>query len=256
MKFDYLKGNKELLRTLAFTTGSKNESVSIVLLGVSALLGVLILIKIAGVFALSARAETSIEGAIARSSPEPNDIEKFSAKSKSIAEELKKKNLFAPPEPKQHPVKQVLGILGNEVLIDGKWYKVGDKVRDAKIVAIEPAKVRIEWEGKEKTFAPIEAAGAPEPKKKGERPAKERKGRKKTAVEKSVGEKISAAATEEDPLAWMGVKLSAALKAKLLERWNEMSDEQKQQWKEQWNTMSDEQKQKTVDSMEENIDKM
>ncbi len=55
------------------------------------------------------------------------------------------------------------GILGDEVLINGKWYKAGDKVGDAKIVAIEAAQVRIEWEGKEKIFAPISAASAPNP---------------------------------------------------------------------------------------------
>lgn len=256
MKSDYLKRKKEFLRCMPFATGSRKEFISVVLLGVSALLGVLILIRIAGVFVVSAKAERSVKNAFTRSKPDPNNMEQYFAKSKSIAEKLKKKNLFAPAEPKQHPVKNVLGILGDEALIDGKWYKVGDKVKDAKIVAIEPAQVRVKWQGQEKTFAPIDAVSSSKEEKKGKRAIAKRSGRKRAeAVEKSVEKEVSAG-SEEDPLAWMGVKLSATLKAKLLERWNEMSDEQKQQWKEQWNGMSDEQKQKAVDSMEENIDKM
>ena len=83
--------------------------------------------------------------------------------------------MFAPPPPKQHPVKEVWGIFGDEVLIKNKWYKVGDTVGDAKVVAIGPTSVKIEWDGKEKVFAPIDAAGPPEPRerKRAEPPAKE-----------------------------------------------------------------------------------
>ena len=149
MKLNYLK--------------EKKESVSIVLLWFSAFLGVLILIKVGGFFVASANAKTLVEKAVAQSKPDANDMEKYFAKSKAIADELKKKNLFAPPTPKKHPVSQVLGILGSEALINGKWYKVGDNVGDAKVVAIEPALVRIEWDGREKTFAPMQAAGSSGP---------------------------------------------------------------------------------------------
>ena len=138
----------------------KKESVSIVLLWFSVALGVLILIKLGGFFVASANAKTLVEKAFAQSKPDANDMEKYFAKSKAIAAELKKKNLFAPPPPKKHPVSQVLGILGSEALINGKWYKAGDRIGDAKIVAIEPALVRIEWDGREKVFAPIQATGS------------------------------------------------------------------------------------------------
>ena len=146
MKLNYLK--------------EKKESVSTVLLWFSAFLGVLILIKVGGFFVASANAKTLVEKAFAQSKPDANDMEKYFAKSKAIADELKKKNLFAPPTPKKNPVSQVLGILGSEALINGKWYKVGDNVGDARVVAIEPALVRIEWDGREKTFAPMQAAGS------------------------------------------------------------------------------------------------
>ena len=133
----------------------KDKFVVIVLLGVSAFLGIMILVKVRGFFVTSAWAENIVKRAVAQTKPDANDMEKYFAKSKTIAEELKKKNLFVPPQQKKHPVSQVSGILGDEVLINGKWYKVGDKVGGAKIVAIEPTQVKIEWEGKEKVFDPI-----------------------------------------------------------------------------------------------------
>jgi len=141
----------------------KDKFVVIVLLGVSVFLGIMILVKVRGFFVASAWAENVVKRAVAQTKPDANDVEEYLAKSKAIADELKKKNLFAPPTPKQHPVSQVLGILGSEALINGKWYKVGDKVGDAKVVAIEPALVRIEWDGREKTFAPMQAAGSSGP---------------------------------------------------------------------------------------------
>lgn len=151
MKLDYLKNNH-----------SKNNKdiVSVGLLGISAFMGVLILIKVTGFFAAPARAEDSLERAVAQSKPDPNDMEKSFAKSKAIADQLKKNNMFAPPLQKKHPVSEVLGILGDEVLINNKWYKAGDKVGDAIIVAIEPTQVKIEWDGNEKTFIPFDAKGA------------------------------------------------------------------------------------------------
>ena len=145
MKLDYLKDKKDF--------------VTMVLLGASAFLGIVILIKVTGFFVASPSAKRMVEKAVTQSKLDPNDVEKYFAKSKAIVDELKKKNLFVPPPPKQKPV--VSGILGDEALIKGKWYKVGDKVGDSKIVAIEAAQVRIEWEGKEIVLAPIQAPSSP-----------------------------------------------------------------------------------------------
>jgi len=110
------------------------------------------------------------------------------------------------------------------------------------------------WEGKEKTFYPFDVKSAPRAKKAKKEVAKKTKPKKKVQ-EKPKEEKV-AMASEDDPFAWMGVKLSPKLRAKLLEKWNEMSDEEKEQWKEQWNNMSDEQKEKVVEQMEEHVDDM
>ena len=150
MKLDYLKEKKEL--------------VSVVLLGLSALMAVLVLIKVVGFFVVSARAGNLVEKAIAQSDTDAKDTEKYFAASRALADGLKKNNLWVPPPPKQHPVKEVPAIFGDEVLINNKWYKVGDTVQDAKIVAIEPTKVEIEWDGSVKAFLPINATIPPPPK--------------------------------------------------------------------------------------------
>jgi len=154
MKLDYLKNNR---------LKDKKEIISVGLLGISAFMVVLIVIKVTAFFVAPARAENSVKRAVALSKPDANDMDKYFAKYKALANELKKNNLFAPPPPKQHPVKEVWGIFGNEVLIKDKWYKIGATVGEAKIVAIGPTKVTIEWDGKEKTFAPIDAKGSSQP---------------------------------------------------------------------------------------------
>ncbi len=141
MNLDYLKEKKEL--------------VSVVLFGASAFLAVLILVKVTGFFAASARAEGLVKRAVAQNDTDAKDMERYFAEYKMLADALKKNNLFTPPPPRQHPVKEVLGILGDEVLIKDKWYKIGDVVGDAKIAAIGPTQVTIEWDSKETVFAPI-----------------------------------------------------------------------------------------------------
>ena len=143
MTIDYLKEKKEL--------------VSVVLLCVSAVLAVSILVKVTGFFTASARAEKIVTDAIEQNTEDANDIDKYFTKYKMLADALKKNNLFAPPAAKQHPVKEVLGIFGDEVIISGKLYKVGAKVGDATIVSIEATQVTIEWDGKKKTFSPMDA---------------------------------------------------------------------------------------------------
>ena len=237
----------------------KDKFVVIVLLGVSAFLGIMILVKVRGFFVSSAWAENVVKRAVAQTKPDANDVEKYLAKSKTIADELKKKNLFAPPQQKKHPVSQVSGILGDEVLIKGKWYKVGDKVGGAKIVAIEPTQVKIEWEGNEKVFAPINAVSAAAPKKVVEKAVvKEKVEPKKVAapVEKPVEVKVTAAPVKADPLAWMGVELSPKVRKMLLKHWNKASDEEKQKMKEEWNKVPEEQKQQMIDAMEQMPDSM
>jgi len=135
----------------------KKELIPLVLFGASAAFAVLILIKSTSFFVTLARAENIVERATAQNNTDPKDIDKYFNEYKALANGLKTHNLFVAPPPKQHPVKEVSGIFGDEVLIGGKWYKVGDKIGDAKILAIGSTSARIRWNGTEKTFLPIDA---------------------------------------------------------------------------------------------------
>lgn len=157
MKLDFIKEKKELI--------------SVVLSGISVLFAVLICMKIISYFKISIRTqniEDSVRTIITKDSTKTNDLDKYLGPTKEIANSLKKNNLFAPPQPKRNPITSVPCILGDEVFINNKWYKEGEMVQDAKIIAIEPTQVTIEWDGKTTVYRPLDAPGAsPGP---GERP--------------------------------------------------------------------------------------
>jgi hypothetical protein len=136
----------------------KAKPLTKILCAVAVLLGALIFLKIAGFFVSTSQARVLGAQADAASAGS-DDVKKLLAETKAAAEELKKKNLFVLATPKQFPVSDVLGIMGHEALINGKWYKVGDSVAEAKIAAIEPTKVKIVWNGQEKEFSPITSGG-------------------------------------------------------------------------------------------------
>lgn len=146
MKFDYLEEKKELI--------------SVILSGISILFAVLICMKIISYIRISVRVrniEDMVQAMIAQDSNSPDDLEKYLCSTKEMANDLKKSNLFAPPQPKKNPVTQVGMILGDEAWINNKWYKEGDMIQDAKVVAIEPTQVTIEWDGKTKVLSPLGA---------------------------------------------------------------------------------------------------
>ena len=240
MNSDYLTNNKHF--------------VPAVLLGVSAVFAVLSLVKVAGFFATSARAQSIVAKAVDQDKTDPNLLEKKLAAFREIADVLKKKNLFVPPVPRRHPVSSVLGIMGSEALINGKWYKVGDEISGAEIVAIEATLVKIKWDGKEKSFAPISAivADASGPPAKVEKTPKDKKEKPKKPAAKSkrVKAEVSVSSGADDPLAWMGVKLSAKLRSKLLKMWSNASDEDKRRGMADWKKASEEEKQQMLSMLE------
>lgn len=150
MNLDYLKEN------LRF----RKEVVPTALIGIAVLCGILILVKITGFFVASARAENVVKQAKAHSQTDSAVIEAQLAKSQPIADRLRANNLFSPPPPKQHPIRDIYAIFGDEVLINDRWYKAGDRVADARIVAIGPTSVTTEWDGKQQVFYPIQATVA------------------------------------------------------------------------------------------------
>ncbi len=214
------------------------------------LLGVVTVAQVAGFCVQRGRMQAL--GTLAGRVGDPNRLKQSLGEAKKTVDSLKQNNLFIKAPPKENPVKQVEGILGQEALIGGKWYKVGDKVADAKIVAIAATQVEVEWDGKKTSFSPITsvsagpsaapaAPGAPPRKETGPPPPKS---------PKAEVAKVPAPPTEDDPLAWMGVKLSPKVREKFLQMWNSMPDDQKAAAKDKWNNMSEDEKQKGLQQME------
>lgn len=226
MNFDYLREKRGLIRKFPVAAYFTNQRFSIVLLCVSGFLGILILVKVSGFFAATARAQELVKRAVENGKPDVKEAEKHLAGYREAAEQLKKENLFMPPQKKQHPVKEVSGIMGDEVLINGKWYKVGDAIADAKIVAIEPEQVRIEWDGNEKVFLPIDA----------EIPADTKKQRPPVPTAGAPTEQEKPAQTVQvevgDSEGGRGFgRFSPGDIARMRERWENMSEEEREQFR-------------------------
>lgn len=134
------------------------EPPALVLLAIAALLGALILLVVARSFAATADARRIVARMTASPLADPSAA--MDRQTKSGVDELKKKHLFAPRAERKNPVTEVAGILGDAALINGRWYKQGDKVGDARIVAIEATKVTVAWDGQEKEFLPIDSSGS------------------------------------------------------------------------------------------------
>ena len=218
----------------------KEQLIPFALLGLAAVSGVITLVKVAGFFAASAKAQSIIGKVVAQDGSDPNLLDRNLAGSMEIADALKKRNLFVPPDPKRHPVSVVAGIMGDEAFINDQWHKVGDMIADAKVVAILPTQVRIEWEGRETTFAPISAtsAAAREPARKLNRePADQQK-----KEDKPLKEKLNADSAKRDLLAGTPAEFSEKLMLKLLKE-SQAFDEQKKHTDKQPDTVSKEQKQ-------------
>lgn len=220
------------------------------LLAAAALLGVFTVAKVAGFCVQCGRIQAL--GTLAGSAGDPNRLKQSLGAAKKTVDSLKQNNLFVKAPPKQNPVKQVEGILGGEALIGGKWYKVGDKVADARIVAIAATQVEVEWDGKKTSFSPIASVSAGPPARPagpGGPPRKEA-GPPPPKLMEAKGSKPPAPPAEDDPLAWMNMKLSPKVRERFLQMWNSMPDDQKEAAKDRWNSMPEDKKQEAVQQME------
>jgi len=118
----------------------KRESLRFGLIAATVLLGSLALAKAANSFMEPRWVRGLAAYASAHGAPDPNRTRPFLDEARELADALKGKNLFVKAPTKEHPVKQVDGILGREVLIANKWYKIGDKIGEARIVSIAKEK--------------------------------------------------------------------------------------------------------------------
>ncbi len=229
----------------------RNSQTPLILMSIALLLGASAFAKVMAFYA--GRGQMQGVAGWNRTEPDPNALKDCLGEAKKVAEAIKQKNLFIKEPPKEHPIKQVDGILGNEAFIAGKWYKAGEKVGDATIMEIRPTFIKVDWDGKTTNLAPIGAAESsrPSPPPTAKEPAKETPAETPKAEAKAAAAPVEAVeAVEEDPLGWLDVKMSPRLRAMLMEKWNGASDEEKARAKEEWNKMSDSEKQRIVDQME------
>ncbi|MGE5296589.1 MAG: hypothetical protein ACM3VT_17350 [Solirubrobacterales bacterium] len=234
----------------------RNHQASLILAAIAVLLGASIFTKVMG-FCVERGRMQGVAG-WNRGEADPNALKNCLSEAKKTADAIRQKNLFIKEPPKEHPIKQVDGILGDEAFIAGKWYKAGEKVGDATIVEVLPTFVKVEWDGKTTNLAPIGAAESarPSPPPAANEPKKETPAESKTETKAAVAATPAAkdeVVEEEDPLGWLGVRMSPRLRAMLLEKWNGASDEEKARAKEEWNKMSDSEKQRIVDEMEKQM---
>ncbi len=197
------------------------EPLAGVLLAIAGLLAALIFLQIATWLATAGEADSVVAAATGATLGKPAAMP--SAQIQSAVEGLKKNNLFAPPAMKKWPVNDVIGILGNQALINGQWYKAGDSVADAKIVAIEPTKVKVVWNGQEKEFTPIGSSGGGGP----EGPRQGPRGRPPT----SPGAPM--VVTGGAPSGGATAGPSPEERDRLRERWKDMSPEERQKYRDE-----------------------
>ncbi|MCF7955625.1 MAG: hypothetical protein K9M75_07480 [Phycisphaerae bacterium] len=145
---------------------NKKRHIPKALLYLSGLLALLIGAKVSAFVINSNQIPENIALALNSPGRSEENIKKYQLKYTEATDALKKKNLFMPPvAQKQNPISQVTAVLGDEVCISDKWYKVGDKVSDAQITGITPNEVTILWNETESKLKPFDMVILAEPPK-------------------------------------------------------------------------------------------
>lgn len=156
--------------------------------------------------------------------------------SQRIAQELIENNMFMPNEQKECPIKDINGVMGNEVSIQGQWYKVGDSIGDAIILDIGASYAKIRWHNTEKILELSNEVPVSLPRQQGIRTM--------PRVNQVVRIQVPAAATQTpaaqnqpDSLAWMGVQLTTDQRQKVETLWSSMPEQMRSVMQQEWSNM-------------------
>jgi hypothetical protein len=208
-------------------SAATRRSISTWLFALSLLLAALIFLRIVMFVGTTTEMRLLTRRITAPIQPTASPIQEKVVDSRALVAGLKKKNLFTPPPSREHPVKDVAGILGNEVFIGGRWYRCHDKIGEATIVYIGPTEVRIEWDGNEKTFAPIQ--GGRPASAKGPEPAAlpEKKEKPRSAPVVIIGQPPVPPWWSKIPFQDLSTQEQEKLQ-KLRDRWFDMSEQEQQ----------------------------
>ncbi|MCP4450692.1 MAG: hypothetical protein GY809_04470 [Planctomycetes bacterium] len=102
---------------------------------------------------LTSRARLDLNCLI-QAEPSESELKLCLAKDQAIIDAMMGDTLLVKTPPQTNPVTEV-DIIGQEVLVNGKLYSVGDHVDDAEITAITARYVTVQWNGTSTTFSPI-----------------------------------------------------------------------------------------------------
>lgn len=132
----------------------KKPYVNMVLVGLAAVFGLVALADAVGYGVRAARLGGVLETAEKKTSPDEEKVKEQLSQYRSVADELKKRNVFcAPPGKPKQPV--CTGIFADMAILDGKPYTIGDEVSGAKILGMGGNYVLVEWEGEEVKLEPF-----------------------------------------------------------------------------------------------------
>ncbi len=120
----------------------------------SVVLVVLTVTKVSGFMTSSGRITKAVKTAKVQNGHDEETVKNLLAKGREVADQLKKKNMFVSPPPKPKPP-VCFGIIGSSAIINGKYYKAGDKVGGAEIISVGTKEVVIKWEDKEMKLIPF-----------------------------------------------------------------------------------------------------
>jgi hypothetical protein len=123
------------------------------LVGIAIGLGILLLAKTTTVIVQGATARTKVSSAFDASKKAGNAIELYKKHSQEEMKTVTEKKPFG-AEAQKPQTPQCAGIMGDEVLFNGQWYKAGADVGGAKILKIDPTFVMVQFEGKEVVVTP------------------------------------------------------------------------------------------------------
>lgn len=123
------------------------------LLGIAIFMAAVVLFKMTTVIVHGATARSKVTAAFEATKKTAGALEEYKKRMQTVVDKAVEKNPFAPEAPKPMPP-QFAGIMGEEVLYNGQWYKVGQEVGGAKITKIDPAYVMVDFQGKQTVVVP------------------------------------------------------------------------------------------------------
>jgi uncharacterized membrane protein YgcG len=123
------------------------------LAGVMIFLACLLLVKVTTVIVYATTSKTKVVSAFETAKKNSNAMELYRKRSADEVKKVTEKNPFAAEAQKPQPP-QLAGVMGDEVLFNGQWYKVGQEIGGAKILKIDPTFVMVDFEGKQQVITP------------------------------------------------------------------------------------------------------